>query len=209
MYHSEYTIGAIQAILDIQRKTLQHIDLGEFPAGGKGIPDFSQYQCLRTLTLSHKNLLLEDPQEAARKFTAPLLDHLAIRFRTKDFSSAKWTEFRTDQVSYIESLVRYRLEARVMINLKSMFIDFNPDQLPWFGDSLGNDPWPWDFLEQAQQCLGGCGISMTYSTPIWTREEWAKNLAAVEKHCVSRSRKLRSTTGRRGGRQGALPSRGG
>ncbi len=90
---AEYTVDAVQGILDDHRHTLQCISLGILARGTECSPDFSSFTSLESLQIHEYNFFWNSPSRAARRLDAPRLRHLGISFDTEDQHDTSPTDF--------------------------------------------------------------------------------------------------------------------
>ncbi|KAK3170312.1 hypothetical protein OEA41_009699 [Lepraria neglecta] len=175
----EYTFEAVQRLLDLHSQSLRNVRLGIIPCWHtqNGIPDFSAFPRLQSLQLSKYNLLSEPPYLASPKLRAPSLRHLRIYFNTEDQHSESAREFATEQVRWLNDFVSHKAsETKV---LETIFIGFSPETHRWSINPDHDTIWPWDYLEQAAEALAHQNITLRYSTPGCTREEWRQTLSVL------------------------------
>ena len=173
----DHTPSALQRILDIHCQSLQHITLG--PLGGVywqdrvfhtvGIPDFTAFPHLRTLSLSDMNLFHETPSMASTKLSAPQLRCLEINFNTEDQISESPLDFGKEHMRWIVDFVAHH--AANTRALEDIHIQFDPYNW-WSPDTTCDRTWPWTYMEQARNELSGWNVQLTHSTPTWTKQEW-------------------------------------
>lgn len=175
-YEPYYTLDAVERILGFHHESLQHISVSVIPGWDEqdgwidsGIPDFSKFKSLREVQLSAHNLLTEKPSQAAAKLAAPGLRHLALTFGAEVES---WTSFDYDEVHWMVRFARKNQIREPKTSLQSIFIDFKPglEILSTYGILASG--WPWYYLQQAQKELSRYDLTMRYSDPIWTKDEW-------------------------------------
>ena len=178
-YGSQYTHEAVELILNVHRESLQHITVGMIPRGrneqgnwiAAGIPDFSKFPCLRELQLSHHNILFEKPSQAAAKLAAPVMCHLAISFRSEDQPLEQRRKFAEAEVFWMVEFVSQGPLREPNTKLKTISVDYNPWPERAYHPTI-NEPWPWEYLQQAEKELSRYSVAMTYSKPSCTKEEW-------------------------------------
>ncbi|CAD6582961.1 MAG: hypothetical protein ASARMPREDX12_001132 [Alectoria sarmentosa] len=185
----EYTLDALEPILNIHRESLQYIMVRiipekpneDAPWTRSGIPNFSKFRCLHELHLSAYNLLAEKPSEAAVKLAAPLLRHLAMSFHTEDQHSESWTDFAADQALWMADFASQKATKETNTKLESVYVDFNPECDVWSVYEGQDMTWPWEHLQQAEQELSRCNITMKYSKPGCTKDEWDQIIVNLRK----------------------------
>ena len=175
-----YVRDEVQLILSIHSETLQYIMVGIISGTQNGngtwtvsgMPDFSKFQCLRELHLSAYNILAERPCQAAAKLAAPVLRHLTMSFWTEDQHTESWREFTEDQVLWMADFASQKPIGFSDTTSQAIFVHFNPECDIW---SLGDNQtatWPWHYLQQAEKECLRYNITMGYSKPGCTRDEW-------------------------------------
>lgn len=180
---AEYTVGAVQRILDVHCESLQHVVLGLIPYFKDGIPNFAHFPHLVNLQLSQYNLKSEKPYTASAKMAAPSQRHLRIDFGTEDQHKEDSKDFGAAQVQWLEEFVttlNNGSKGVISGKLERIFIDFNPGYLLWEDHDV-EDTWPWDYLEQAVQGAAKCNVALKYSTPACTRWEWDRMITRKRK----------------------------
>lgn len=182
IYALSYTVGAMQQLLDTQRESLQHVVIGIIPGDRRGVPNFSHFQRLQSLQLNKFNLLSETPHDAAVKLSPPLLRHLAISFNPEDRHGEFHHDFANDQFRWLENFASHVTVNRTAnCRLDTVFVDFNPDIAMWISDEPEHMTWPWEYLEKAVQALSAYNVTMTYSAPQCTKQEWSDMLIERQK----------------------------
>lgn len=177
IYALMYTVGAMQQLLDTQCESLQHVVIGIIPGQPRNIPNFCHFQRLQTLQLSKYNLLTETPHEAAVKLSPPMLRQLAISFSPEDQHQESPHDFLNDQIRWLENFASHVTVNRTAnCRLDTVFVDFNPDTGRGISDEPEHMIWPWEYLEKAVQALSRYSVTMTYSTPEYTKQEWSDML---------------------------------
>jgi hypothetical protein len=183
----QYTVDALQEILNVHRDSLQHIQLSRFPSGPiDGIPNFTKFSHLRKLQISQHNLRSQTPHAVSKRLAAPSLRHFRIDFGTGDpyQESPAARDFAAAQVRWLEELVALLKPSgkTTASKLETIFIDFNPSNILWGApDEFENALWPWDYVEQAVQAVTKYNVILEYCKPAFTRDEWDSMLAAKRK----------------------------
>ena len=169
-WSAEYSVNAVQGILDDHRYTLEHISISEIDGGIDYIPDFSSFTSLESLQIHGHNLFAEAPWRAATKLNAPKLRHLRISFDPEDQYEASYTDFESDQIDWLEDFVGYMKPTTN--SLETVFVEFDPDvsmsDLDWFEYAT----WPWSYIDQAVGLFADHNITMTYTQPRYSKWEW-------------------------------------
>lgn len=182
----EYTPTIMQKILHTQCESLRHVSLGIVPGAPTdptSIPDFTALQCLETLQLSKYNLFAEDGSTALRKLSAPCLRHLIVNFDTEDQHSTHYSDLTDNHVSWFNNFATLATKSSTLA-LKTIYIDFRPDDYP--GDIDEGVCWPWVYLDEAAAALSRADITLTYSQPVWSANEWEEHKLKAEirrAHC--------------------------
>ncbi|KAK4692575.1 hypothetical protein P7C71_g4657, partial [Lecanoromycetidae sp. Uapishka_2] len=176
----QYTLSAVQQILNLHRESLQDIRLGIIPGGGQDIPDFSAFSDLQRLRLNTFNLMGISPLEASRKLAAPSLSYLHIEFETEDQHPEQVEDFATYEVRWLEEFVALLKPSgdTATSKLEKIFVGFLPIFALWYFPSTDDAPWPWDYLDEAAQVVTKRGVTLNYTTPTCTREDWDRMLSA-------------------------------
>lgn len=182
----EYTVDAVQEILDDHRHTLQHISLGILTRGIERLPDFSSFTSLESLQMHGYNMFEDSPCRAAARLDAPRLRHLRISFDTEDQHETPFTDFESDKLDWLEDFVGYITPTTN--RLETVFVEFDPDvsvvDLNW----MYYETWPWSYIDQAVGLFAGCNVAMTYTQPRYSRKEWDQ---AVERRKQDEERQAR------------------
>jgi hypothetical protein len=180
IYATQYSLGAMQELLNTQCESLQHVTIGIIPCAPNGIPNFSHFLRLQTLELNRVNLFSEKPRVAAAKLSAPLLRHLGVNFCTEDQHHVNIDSFATEQVRWLEELVSYvGVKSTASSKLDTVFVEFTPETPYYTADELEHMIWPWEPLEQAVKALSRYGVTMTYSTPECPKQDWSRVIARI------------------------------
>ncbi|KAH8422681.1 F-box protein [Aspergillus melleus] len=174
-YAVDYQTHSLQTLLSIHQQTLKKITIGVIPQHQGGIPDFSGFPCLEELCVSAYSIL-HDPEEtpwtAYRKLSTPSLRRLEIDFSTEDQHCESWTDYFEDQLDWTEDFLEIVAPglhtSPPETRLRNVHINFNP-KMPWRPMEL---IWPWHWLIEATKVATPLGISLTYSTPSWTMEDY-------------------------------------
>ena len=182
-YRLDYTLDAVEPILDIHRESLQRIKVGvisgtENDDGSwtmSGIPDFSKFHSLHELHLSAYNVLAEKPSDAATKLAAPLLHQLAMTFFAENEYTYQRKESAEEQVRWMADFATHKSAAKMKNKLETISIDFDPERDARMFDN--KDIWPWEYLERAAREMSRCNIAMTHCEPSYTRDEWDQMVA--------------------------------
>lgn len=185
-YRDMYTRGAIQGILDVHRTTLDHISISLMIEGRVGIPDFSKFSLLKHLTLHNRNLLIETPEGGAYRLTTPCLHSLTVLWKTEANQQVSWSEYGSDHAEWFIHFAACKSSSGMLDKLENVYMDFYPVLGPVDGPSINgvqwrvtrNITWPWAFMEQTQRAFEEQGIKMSYPTPKWSKEGWARTLAS-------------------------------
>jgi hypothetical protein len=178
----EYNTEAIQRLLDIHRRWLKSINLGMILGGRTGMPDFSKFPCLETVSTSSWNSIrFETPSTALKKLAAPLLRYLEIDFSCEDQHSESASDFVEEQVAWMKDFASVLKSHYPDSKLEKVMIQFNPDVDPHWGDWTDSDevPWPWEHLEQARQEVAQLGLNLEYSQR-WTKGDWDNAVEEVK-----------------------------
>ena len=176
VYGGQYTLGAIQRILDLHCKSLQDVKIGIIPGPQKGIPDFSRFYQLQKLEISAYDLLDEKPYDAFARLAAPTLRHLTMDFHTEDQHSESSTNFADREVHWLEKFVSCKTSEGQFCKLEIILVKFNPECNSW---SVAEEAmtWPWEYLQQAKQILSLQNVTLAWSVPSCTRREWEEMIA--------------------------------
>ena len=171
IYH--HTPASMETILGRQRESLKEISLGIMPfQGNQGesrMIDFSSFCTLETLSMSCHNFFSSEPEATTlQKLSAPLLHHLCVSFATEGQDRPHFSTFGADKATWFQKFASEAKSANTA--LKTIFIAFEPDDC--IDDIDENCRWPWAYLDEAAQALSKSGITMTYSRPCWTLEQW-------------------------------------
>ena len=172
-----YTVSVLQQLLDTQRDSLEHIELGFFSRAIKGIPNFSKFSNLRTLKLSANNLFTEDPHPASIQLSTPSLRQLEISFCSEDQHAVDATEFNSEHLIWMEVFVS-SLTSRMTTRsggLETVSVGFDDDD-PYCFSTDETPVWPWEYLERAAQALSQYGVLLSYCTPKYSRQEWPERV---------------------------------
>lgn len=175
-----YTLDTVEHILNFHRESLQHISLSMIPGRqsnhhgwiASGIPDLSKFQSLRELQLSSHNLLEEEPSQANAKLPAPALRHLPLDFRVEERHLESCRVFAEDQLSWMAHFARQNQIREPNTRLQSIFIDFDPGVEALHLDDDVDKTWPWYYLQKAKKELSRYDLTMRYSDPAYTKDEW-------------------------------------
>ncbi|MCJ1385560.1 hypothetical protein MMC17_008683 [Xylographa soralifera] len=169
----QYTPASMQRILGRQRDSLKDISLGIMPfrgvLGESGMPDFSSFCSLETLSMSRYNLLSETEANTLQKLSAPLLHHLRISFETEGQDGTEFSDLGANETAWFKNFASAAQSANTA--LKTIFIKFDPKKY-FDGDVDEKLRWPWAYLDEAAQVLSESGITLTHSRPCWTIEQW-------------------------------------
>ena len=165
----EYTIDAVQGILDDHRHTLQHITLGNLTCGIERMPDFSSFTSLESLQIHGYNFFGESsPRRAAARLDAPRLRHLRISFAREDEYETSYTDFESERIDWLKDFVGTPATNR----LETVFVNFEPDLLTSDLAWIDYATWPWHYVDQAVGLFAGHNVAMTYSQPRYSKKEW-------------------------------------
>ncbi|MCJ1316031.1 hypothetical protein MMC15_001351 [Xylographa vitiligo] len=168
-----YTPASMERILLRQRHSLKDITLGALSfsrgQGGSGMLDFSSFHSLETLSMSCYNIFSEAAATTLQKLSAPLLHHLSISFATEEQHDTHFSSFGADEVTWFKNFASAANSANTA--LRTVFVEFDPDSYIYDGIDQ-NLRWPWAYLDEAAQALAEIGITLTYSPPRWTIEQW-------------------------------------
>ncbi len=170
-----YTVEALQRMLDIHRPSLQTVRIGNYSGELPGIPDFRSFPKLHQLWLSMYNFLSEDSFIAALKLTTPRLAHLHTSFDTEDQHRASHSAFGSAEAEWMERFIAGKTPKGTLSNLQSMEIEYRPDS-PY----IEHIPWPWTHLQECQKSLRQSVFNLINS-PSWTREEWFDIIAETKR----------------------------
>ena len=167
----DYNSHHLQKILDTQHRTLRKISIGNYGRlGGRSIPDFCFYPCLRDLHISMYNLLEERPSNAATKLSSPQLSYIRGDFATEDQHQARWNAFEQGELDWMRQFIGYRdVSGARLAALQSIEIHLHPDP-PYSGEDI---EWPWEYLEKAKEVVEKEGVEFV-SEPSWTRGRWRR-----------------------------------
>lgn len=175
---AEYTVDAVQGILDHHRHTLQHISLPELIRGINCLPAFSSFKSLESLQIHGHNLFAESTYRAAGKLNAPRLRHLSISFDTEDQHQTHFSDFEEDKIDWLENFFGHITPTTN--RLETVFVEFDPDASIADLDWLVYHTWPWFYIDQAVGLFAGHNITMTHTQPRYSKKEWDR---AVEWQC--------------------------
>ncbi|MCJ1437599.1 hypothetical protein MMC27_006986 [Xylographa pallens] len=178
LYHTSFayrhTPASMERILGRQRHSLKEISLGIMPFhGNQGefrMLDFSSFCSLETLSMSCHNLFSSEPEATTlQKLSAPLMHHLRISFASESQDGPYFSSFGAEKATWFKNFASAAKSANTA--LKTIFIEFDPDDDVQY--EIDQDHrWPWTYLDEAAQALSESGITMTYSRPLWTSEQW-------------------------------------
>ena len=166
----EYTVDAVQGILDVHRHTLQHISLGQLARGIERLPDFSSFTSLESLQIHGYNLFGDSPCRAAARLDAPRLRHLRISFDTEDQHETSYTDFESDKIDWLEDFVGYI--SPTTNRLETVFVEFDPDVSISDLNLFDYETWPWSYIDQAVGLFARHNVTMTYTQPRYSKKEW-------------------------------------
>jgi hypothetical protein len=172
----DYTVFAIQRILDIHRHSLKNIELGIIPGGAmkSSMPDFARFPILEKSTMSSYNSIdAETADDALRKLSGPCLRTLLITFNTTESRRAKLeppSDFSKTQVKWMKDFAA--LKQSTASALEFVHIKVNPLV------ALQTDlHWPWEKVEQARQEVAQFGLTICYE-PRCSKEKWSELVEA-------------------------------
>ncbi len=116
----------------------------------------------------------ETPSSALRKLAAPSLRYLAMNFSPENQHDESAKDFDEEQVTWMKDFASLKKAKYPSSRLDKIFVRFCPaDNLHWpYGNSPKDMTWPWEHLEQARQAVSEHGLTLEYSKPSWTKEEW-------------------------------------
>ncbi|MCJ1360329.1 MAG: hypothetical protein MMC33_010334 [Icmadophila ericetorum] len=171
-FGAQYTATAMEKILHLQRQSLKRIDLGIIPRrlDSTGIPDFSNFPSLETLSLSKCNLFTEVESVAVAKLSTPFLHQLSVTFSTDEQHETAYQDFGANEAAWFTNFALYARKSPKLV-LKTMFVDFCPG-MGCNVDYVPDLDWPWIHLEEAVKLCSGAGITLTYQDPTHTAEQW-------------------------------------
>ena len=170
-YNAEYTVSAMQDLLEVHRESLQHIELCIIPGERCGSPQFAHFPALQTLHLNKRNAIFDTPLQAYRKLTAPNLQKLTIDFGGEDAYEDGPAAIGPSEVSWLQNYANHMDPSRPY----ELFIEYYPN-IPPFELNQTEFPadmvWPWVYLDQAVDILAQKGVKLTYCPPSVSRQEW-------------------------------------
>jgi hypothetical protein len=180
-YDSPYTRGGpintrevVQRLLSVHQQSLKRIRLGMILCGGTGMPDFSEFPNLETLSMSAYNTIqFETPSVMLQKLAAPKLQCFTIDFFAESRDLQERSNFGEEQVQWMQDFASLKQELFPSSMLDRVVIVFNPDQSPalfrsenlwWINpwriargskevNYMRHAPWPWEHLQQARECI--------------------------------------------------------
>ncbi|KAK0512760.1 hypothetical protein JMJ35_004777 [Cladonia borealis] len=168
---AEYTVDAVQGILDHHRHTLQHISLPELRRGFHWMPAFSSFKSLESLQIHGQNLFMESPRWAVGKLDAPRLRHLRISFEREDQHDTHYTDFEVDRIDWLEDFFGHITPTNN--RLETVFVDFDPADVSIMDfDWFSYFTWPWSHIDQAVGMFASHNITMTYPQPHCSKKDW-------------------------------------
>ena len=171
VYQEDYTLPAVQRMLDVQCKSLKRIDLGIFRGGA---PDVSAFPCLEWLSISMLQLQDTEPATVFMKLAAPRLRVLRMSFSPEYQHSESHTDFAQSEVDWFSDFAACKTKnsAATASHLETILVVFKPNIGSWLGIELLDCPWPWDYLEEAARRVSEHKITLTYGEPACTRQDW-------------------------------------
>ncbi|KAH8807385.1 hypothetical protein F5884DRAFT_789127 [Xylogone sp. PMI_703] len=129
---------------------------------GLDMLDFSKFIYLEELSMSPYNITgCETPANAIKKLSAPNLQCLNLDFETD------WLEFTEERTKWIQEFAAL-LDPQS--KLKKIFLKYDGLDDPHYCPST--IPWPWAIIDAVKQCVEQLGLTLEYSRPKFTREEW-------------------------------------
>ena len=181
-FKGKYTLCAIERIINEHRETLQYIPLGELPETTSNLPSFAHFPHLRAIHLSQYDLLAETPNSAARKMPFHSLRHMCVDFNIevgKSLIESGYGSkvFAVAQVQWFENFIAILkpLETVESSQLETMFIKYHLSysRTEIIRQIRVNPAYPctYAYLELAKEKAAGRKVSLTWSPPMFTRQE--------------------------------------
>lgn len=169
---------AIQRILNLQRESLQEIEITEFWSEDKDrVVDLSSFPNITSLNFHYRNLLYQtSPEDASRKLSCPQLERLSIDMNFNDQQHNGYVEVDEEELNWLVGFINDRRERLSIDKLQEIHIDFRPGEDihdDWITRYMNKSPWPTERIEVAAKRLKQLGIRLSWHEPFWTKEEWA------------------------------------
>ncbi|MCJ1325816.1 hypothetical protein MMC10_002479 [Thelotrema lepadinum] len=179
-----------QRLLETHHETLSKVTVQCSDARRPEILDFSSMKRLRHLCISAHDLFFEDPKEAYRKLSAPLIRRIDLSFALRypehtllfEFKELAWMEMFLstlkstspyNQLSDIHLYYHPDIEfksAGPYNQLSDMHLYYHPDIEYKF-----DLPWPWGYVLEAEESAANMGFKITHDEgSFYTKEDWEK-----------------------------------
>ena len=166
---AEYTINAVQGILDDHRHTLRRINLGFLARGTEHLPDFSSFTSLESLQLHAYDLFWSSPSRAVGRLNAPRLRHLGISFDREDGHDTSPLDFGPYGMTWFEDFVGQI--TRMTNRFETVFVQFDPE-VSLSDIEYMDYIWPWYYVDQTVGLFAAQKVVMTYSQHRCSRKKW-------------------------------------
>ena len=159
----------LQSILGRHQETLRRISVNiDWGCRRPRLLDFSPFTRLESLCLSTDIVFAEDPSEAYRKLSAPLLRRLDLRFGSAHDLLCDDKTIRESEQRWIESFMSMLATQAPHGKLRHVHLLYNPRPTSCYD----KDNWPWDRVLDLEKSAGDLGFNLTYDKPRYTRKEW-------------------------------------
>jgi len=122
----KYTLAAVQAIIEIQRNTLQTITLSRIPNENKTMPDFTVFPALKSLTMSAYDIMqIEKPSVALQKLSGTPLRKLCLDITPEDEQEPFTIEQQTEWASWLTEFASEKQSKYPDSELEEVFVSIS------------------------------------------------------------------------------------
>lgn len=165
------------SMLLMHKDTLKSVDISYLSPRGRGrlfvASDFPQLEVLRLSRWQMKKDLEFSIEEADALLLAPNLKTFAWDFGVYDQHTESWTDFGTNEEEWLRGLAKAATARKAA--LKEIEITYNPEPF----DAREEDGYPWDRMDRIRNEIRPYGITLAYSEPSLSKEDWLEAVAPM------------------------------
>lgn len=165
-------------MLMTHKETLKSIEIGYLPPEGRirrfVASDFPQLEVLRLSRWQMAKDLEEFSHEEADALLVPKLKIFGWDFGIYDQHTESWTDFGHKEEGWLRGLAKVATMRKAA--LKRIEIIYNPEPLP---AEWEQDGYPWDRMDRLRDEIRPSGITLEYSEPSLSKENWLEAVAPL------------------------------